>query len=111
MDEALGQVTYEEERPQFLEQPWGAPALPRTHSEQTAAQIDEAVRELIREAFEMATRILKRHEKMLHDTAGRLLEKETLTADELPSADEFEGGGESANSPAAVTPVRQGSAS
>lgn len=111
MDEALGQVTYEEERPEFLGQAWGAHALPRSHSEQTAAQIDEAVRELIREAFDVATRILNRHEQMLHDTARRLLEKETLTADELPSADEFEPDTESLDSAAAVAPVRQSSTS
>ena len=109
MDEALGQVTYEEERPEFLGQTWGARALPRSHSEQTASQIDDAVRELIREAFEMATGILKRHDQMLHDTAGRLLEKETLTADELPSADDFERDVESIDSAAAVAPVRQSS--
>ena len=63
----------------------------RSYSEQTAWQIDEAVRELITQAFDKATEILETHRQLLDDTAQKLLAKETLTADELPSIDEFQG--------------------
>jgi cell division protease FtsH len=89
MDEALGQVTYDSERPTFLGQPQDFGLFPRSYSEQTAWQIDEAVRELINQAFDRATSILEAHRQLLDDTAQKLLEKETLTADELPSLDEF----------------------
>lgn len=98
MDEALGQVTYDAERQTFLGQPQDFGLFPRSYSEQTAWQIDEAVRELINEAFERATAILERHRQLLDDTAQQLLEKETLTADELPSLDDFRNVGEE-NSP------------
>jgi cell division protease FtsH len=89
MDEALGQVTYDSERQTFLGQPQDFGLFPRSYSEQTAWQIDEAVRELINQAFDRATSILEAHRQLLDDTARKLLEKETLTADELPSLDEF----------------------
>jgi cell division protease FtsH len=86
MDKSLGQVTYDSERQAFLGQTYElGPASPRSYSEQTAWQIDEAVRDLIRQAFERATDILGRHRNLLDETAQKLLEKETLTADELPS--------------------------
>mgnify|MGYP001822283384 FL=1 len=87
MDKSLGQVTYDSERPAFLGQMYDIATSPRTYSEQTAWQIDEAVRELIRQAFEEATEILRQHRHLLDETAQKLLEKETLTADELPSAE------------------------
>jgi cell division protease FtsH len=56
----------------------------RSYSEATAAQIDKAVRELIEMAFTKATEVLRLHRTLLDDFAKLLLEKETLTADELP---------------------------
>ena len=94
MDEALGQVTYDAERQTYLGQPQDFGLFPRSYSEQTAWQIDEAVRELIKQAFERATAILEMHRQLLDDTAQQLLEKETLTADELPSLDDFRNVGE-----------------
>jgi len=90
MDEALGQVTYDSERQTILGQPQDFGLFPRSYSEQTAWQIDEAVRELINLAFDKATAILDVHRRLLDDTARMLLEKETLTADELPSLNEFQ---------------------
>jgi cell division protease FtsH len=85
MDDVLGQVTYDSERQTFLDQPQDFGLSARSYSEQTAWQIDEAVRELINQAFGKATAILERHRQLLDDTAQKLLAKETLTADELPS--------------------------
>jgi len=84
MDATLGQVSYAEEENAFLGPGAVYPPPSRTYSEQTAWQIDEAVRALISEAFERATRILERHRDVLDETAERLLVRETLSADELP---------------------------
>jgi cell division protease FtsH len=91
MDEVLGQVTYDSERQTFLDQAQDFGLSTRSYSEQTAWQIDEAVRELINQAFDKATAILERHRQLLDDTAQKLLAKETLTADELPSIDTLQG--------------------
>ena len=85
MDETLGQAVYTQEESLFL----GGAAIPRvqearSYSEKTAAQIDEAIRNLISRAFAKATEILKINRKILDDTAQKLLEKETLSAEELP---------------------------
>ncbi len=87
MDKVLGQVTYDSDRPTFLAEPQDFGLSARSYSEQTAWQIDEAVRELITQAFDKATEILETHRQLLDDTAQSLLAKETLTAEELPSID------------------------
>jgi cell division protease FtsH len=51
----------------------------RKYSEDTAREIDRAVREIVRSAFERAQGILKRHRNVLEDAALDLLRKETLT--------------------------------
>jgi cell division protease FtsH len=85
MDETLGQASYAGEQGSFLGQGLTYPPSVRSYSEQTAAQIDEAVRGLIDSAFRRATDILVSHRQLLDETAERLLEKETLTAEELPA--------------------------
>jgi cell division protease FtsH len=54
------------------------------YSQETAREIDVAVRALLERAFERATVILTRHRGVLEDTAKRLLEQETLSQEELP---------------------------
>ncbi|NKB57657.1 MAG: ATP-dependent zinc metalloprotease FtsH [Alphaproteobacteria bacterium] len=84
MDPTLGHATYVEEPPRFL----GDIASQNLHgrySEETAQSIDRAVRALIASAFSRATDILGRYRETLDQTAERLLEKETLMADELPA--------------------------
>ncbi len=89
MDETLGQVTYDPERQSLLpEQETFMPWM-RTYSEQTAWQIDEAVRKLSDDAFVKATTILEERRQLLDDTAARLLVKETLSADELPAVEPY----------------------
>ncbi|WP_425406497.1 ATP-dependent zinc metalloprotease FtsH [Hwanghaeella sp.] len=84
MDDGLGLAIYDEERPLFL----GGATVPqpqtRRYSEQTAAQIDDAVRRLLNKAFDRATAILTKNRNLLDKTAATLMEKETLTAEELP---------------------------
>jgi cell division protease FtsH len=89
MNETLGQVSYTEERPTFLGQTDMYTQSVRNYSEETAAQIDTAVRNLIAAAFEKATRVLKTHHQALDETAALLLAKETLTADELPALEPY----------------------
>jgi cell division protease FtsH len=89
MNETLGQVSYAEERSPFLVQTdLYAPSV-RNYSEETAAQIDAAVRELVETAFEKATAVLELYRQTLDETAKLLLAKETLSADELPSVDPY----------------------
>jgi cell division protease FtsH len=82
MEPTLGQAAYETERGNYL----GVPAEGggRRFSEDTAREIDIAVRERIDKAYNAAQEVLRRRRAELESLAQRLLEKETLTADELP---------------------------
>jgi cell division protease FtsH len=81
MIEKLGHVSYEGERPSFL----GVPQLPapRDYSEETAREIDCAVREIVSSAFGKSENILRSHRAVLEDGARKLLEKETLGEEQL----------------------------
>ncbi|MBT4486819.1 MAG: ATP-dependent zinc metalloprotease FtsH [Rhodospirillaceae bacterium] len=85
MDETLGEMTYESERPLFLGEAAGVYPERRGHSEVTAREIDCAVRALVHTAFERASSILTAHRDTLVATAKTLLEAETLSADDLPT--------------------------
>jgi cell division protease FtsH len=82
MVSALGHVTYETERARFLDMP-GSVSPPRDYSEETAREIDCAVREIVGAAFEKATGILRGHRELLESWAGRLLAAETLNEEDL----------------------------
>ncbi len=81
MVKALGDVAYEEERSPFL----GGVQVPgpREYSEQTAREIDVAVREIVRAAHDKALAVLQRDKALLERGAKLLLEKETLVEAEL----------------------------
>jgi cell division protease FtsH len=82
MDGTLGQASYETERGNFL----GVPSEGggRRFSEATAREIDVAVRERIDRIYQKTLGILRERRSELESLAKKLLEKETLTADELP---------------------------
>ena len=82
MHEKLGNVVYEEERQSFLGQPGAMPAE-RNYSEETAREIDCAVREIVADAFERTVALLTTRREILEDTARDLLVKETLDEAEL----------------------------
>jgi cell division protease FtsH len=82
MHETLGPVAYEDEPRNFLPVA-PAPAGGRRYSDETAREIDCAVREAVQRAFEHATRILTSGRKVLERGAQLLLEKETLGQPEL----------------------------
>jgi len=81
MVEKLGQVTFEEAPQNFLGTP--ASSQERKYSEETAREIDTAVREIVRQSFDKAVGILRSKRAILERTAQKLLEKETLGEDEL----------------------------
>ena len=85
MDGTLGQAAYETERGNFLGMP--SEGGGRRFSEATAREIDVAVRERIDKVYQKTLAILRERRGELESLATKLLEKETLTADELPQAD------------------------
>ena len=83
MHDKLGQMTYEEPRQSFLgENMLGS--TPRNYSEETAREIDCAVRELTTAAREAALKILSANRPQLEQGAALLLARETLQANEIP---------------------------
>jgi cell division protease FtsH len=86
MSDHLGQMTYEEQRQSFLGQAQFT-AQERQYSEETAREIDCAVRELTEKARQKALHILQTFRTELEEGAAWLLEKETLLEDELPKPD------------------------
>ncbi|HZX94988.1 MAG TPA: ATP-dependent zinc metalloprotease FtsH [Myxococcales bacterium] len=77
---ALGPVTYESEPNSFLGQPYAAQRL---YGEETAREIDVAVREMVEAQFQRARAILATNRQLLDESAGRLLAQETLAGPEL----------------------------
>jgi len=84
MNKDLGMVSLESERSTLLPMPGEYAATRRDFSEETAREVDCAVRDLITQAFQRAVGILEAHRGALAESAERLLEKETLLGDELP---------------------------
>jgi cell division protease FtsH len=82
MDERLGHIAYDEERPAMLGVP-GNENRPRSYSETTAREIDRAVHDPIEKAFDRAVRILRERRRVLETAAVQLLEKETLNEEDL----------------------------
>ncbi len=80
MGEKLGPVTYEREPAGFLGEAYGARRL---YGEETAREIDLAVRDLVEAQFQRARAVLAANRPLLDDSARTLLEKETLSGEEL----------------------------
>jgi cell division protease FtsH len=88
MHHTLGPVTYETPRQTFLSEDALAHYAEREFSEETAREIDCAVRELVTAAFDTALACLGTYRRQLDEGAKRLLARETLTREELPVLDE-----------------------
>jgi len=84
MDDKLGSVAYDETRPSFLGPIAGA-VQPRQFSEETAREIDLAVRDIVKKALDSALEILGRRRDVLERGAEALLRQETLSAEDLRS--------------------------
>ncbi len=84
MDEKLGPVSYDTERPGFLT---GAPTpagwYERSYSDETAHAMDQAVQRIIEHAFARTLAILEQARPLLDKGAALLLEKETLDEADL----------------------------
>ena len=96
MDDGLGPMAYEKRQQSFLDQLQGGT---RDYAEDTAREIDRAVRQRLDDAFDRATRILEINREVLEAAAKTLLERETLEGDALDRAladarlpDVFDGG-------------------
>jgi len=82
MEAKLGQVALESDSGNFLGTP--AEGGGRRYGEDTAREIDVAVRALIDEAFDRAKAIVADRRDEIDQLARKLLEQEVLEADELP---------------------------
>ncbi|TMA75932.1 MAG: ATP-dependent zinc metalloprotease FtsH [Deltaproteobacteria bacterium] len=80
MGTALGPVTYQTEPSSFLGQAFGSQRL---YGEETAREIDVAVRGIIEAQFQRARALLATNRALLDEAARVLLAKETLAGEEL----------------------------
>jgi cell division protease FtsH len=79
----LGRVNYRERRgAMLLGMPPEYPAE-RSHSEQTAREIDEEIKRIVDRSLDKVRHILETRRKALDALAQRLLEKEVIDNDEL----------------------------
>jgi cell division protease FtsH len=78
---ALGPVAYEDEQAPFLN--GNMFQQKREYSEQTAREIDVAVREIVEAVYQKTRTLLVRERALLERWAQKLLERETLAEDEL----------------------------
>ena len=83
MNDKLGLVTYETESNGFLQKQFMASLEQRVYSDETAREIDQEVRGIVEAAYGRAYSMLKERRHLLENASRRLLEKETLTQDEL----------------------------
>jgi len=81
MTDRLGPVAYQKTPSPFL-QPQGL-FLQKEMSEETARMIDDEVRSIVDSRMQGVTETLRQREDLLHLVAARLLEKETIEADEF----------------------------
>jgi len=91
MDAKLGPVAWDTEPGHFLEQQQGAYWRPRRFSDETAHEIDRAVRARLEGALDRAVGILRANRDALDAGAGALLARETLSAEDLPAVRGEEG--------------------
>jgi cell division protease FtsH len=80
MESDLGPVAYDEPRRGFLAEQLGPE---RHYAEQTAQEIDRAIRRRLAAALERAVAILQANRRLLERASQRLLEAETLESDVL----------------------------
>jgi cell division protease FtsH len=82
MDAKLGHVAYESERRSFLGDGY-AMGAERSYSEETAREIDCAVRGIVEQTFQRAVALLTERRQLLEAGARQLLDNETITEHEL----------------------------
>jgi cell division protease FtsH len=81
MSEELGPIAYgEKEEHAFLGKEL---AEHKGYSDEVAAQIDQAIKHIVEDAKDRATKVLKENKKILKKVSQKLIEKEILTAKEF----------------------------
>ncbi|MCP4539532.1 MAG: ATP-dependent zinc metalloprotease FtsH [Chloroflexi bacterium] len=101
MSEKLGPMTFgQKEELVFLGKEIGEQ---RDYGEAVAQEIDEEVRGIVREAYELAKDVLIRHREQLDRIAEQLIKVETLNADQFVAM--FEGNSEKPDTPEDLPPV------
>lgn len=85
MDEGLGYIAFEAQRPRFLDTPELAHGGCRV-AESTQARIDQAIRDIVMGVFERAYRILDINRAVLERCARELLARKTVCSPSAASA-------------------------
>ncbi|MEG3116667.1 ATP-dependent zinc metalloprotease FtsH [Salinicola sp. 4072] len=88
MDEELGHVSYDTDRPGFLGTGDQTSWLNRRYSEATAERMDAAVKAIIDKVFARTVAILEANRALLEETARELLDRETLDEPDLAAVAE-----------------------
>ena len=83
MEESLGNVAYETDRAPMLGTSEHQTYFERQFSEETAREIDEAVKSILDSGYEAARSILEENRALLEKGAAELMLEETLTEREL----------------------------
>jgi len=83
MEDALGSVAYETDRAPLLGTIERQTYLERQFSEETAREIDEAVKAILDTGYQTARAILDRNRALLERSAQKLMHDETLSEKEL----------------------------
>lgn len=83
MSDELGKISYETETTPFLSGPGLINAQQRRYSEETAAKIDHAVKDIVDRGFARAVAILESNRQLLDSSATSLLQHETLSGHDL----------------------------
>ena len=79
----LGHVVYEKDQANYLGQ--AMPQFDKPYSEETAREIDLAVRDIVQTTYRRTLAVLKAREALLRVSAADLLARETLGEAELAS--------------------------
>ena len=85
MDETVGHVVYGSAQSALLPGPAYVPGEPPPYGSETAREVEEAVRRLVQEALGRALTLLEANRGPLDEGAHLLMERETLTRDQLPA--------------------------
>jgi cell division protease FtsH len=81
MHDELGHMVYEKEESNYLGQ--AAPRFDKPYAEETAREIDLAVRAIVQDAYRRTLGLLRAREGLLRSAARDLLTRETLGEDDL----------------------------
>ena len=82
MSDKLGLINYDDGQEVFIGRDFGQT---RSYGDDTANAIDEEVRNIVKQCYEDAKKIILEHEHILHSCVKLLLEKERITREEFES--------------------------